>query len=229
MSACLPNPLSILHHRCTPHGITRGCILAPSKQCALSPRILACAPGLPNKTLPRICINTSSTVMALWLAGRINPSRSDDLGTCRFCSFGHLLDPPLDGLSGGHWMVCQVILIARLLPTPALIFSAPGATPSLLPPKSLLLPAIFPGCTPSISACRSLGFEGPAPGIPADAQTCCQLDIIAATARFLRGVFPTPSPLTPPRPLLLLRPPHLQRVMIKVTTTFSTPLCSAFV
>jgi hypothetical protein len=45
-----------------------------------------------------------------------------------------------------------------------------------------------------------LGFEVLPPDTPVDTQTRCWLDIIAATARFLRSVGPTPFPMTPPLP-----------------------------
>jgi hypothetical protein len=51
-----------------------------------------------------------------------------------------------------------------------------------------------------------LGFEGPLPDIPGDARTRCWLDVIAATARFLRDVCSYPSPLTSTACSLLLHP-----------------------
>jgi hypothetical protein len=51
-----------------------------------------------------------------------------------------------------------------------------------------------------------LGFEDPLPDIPGDARTRCWLDVIAATARFLRDVCPNPSPLTSTACSLLLHP-----------------------
>jgi hypothetical protein len=43
-----------------------------------------------------------------------------------------------------------------------------------------------------------LDFEDPPPVIQVATQNRCWLDIIAVTACFLRGVCPTPPPLTPP-------------------------------
>jgi hypothetical protein len=100
-------------------------------------------PYAPNTALPRICINTSSTVGAL--AGRTNPSRSADSGTCR-------LEVPADAavlamfrsghLPGPPWLVCQVVLITWLTPNTVdtCTRSHSVATPSEVPYSARDLP-----------------------------------------------------------------------------------------
>jgi hypothetical protein len=74
-----------------------------------SPPACQLGPGPPDRALPRICINTSSIVVDLWLAGRTNPSCSVGSGTCRsplqMLQFCHVSEwpsprPSLDGLPG---------------------------------------------------------------------------------------------------------------------------------
>jgi hypothetical protein len=60
----------------------------------------------------------------------------------------HLLAP--------HWMVCQVILEARLLPNPPRIPPALGATPTILPPQVPYSAPNLPGCTSSIACFSAL-------------------------------------------------------------------------
>jgi hypothetical protein len=54
------------------------------------------------------------------------------------------------------WMFHQVILLAWILLTPALIPPAPAATLTLLPLKCSILPTTFPGCTSSTVCCSAL-------------------------------------------------------------------------
>jgi hypothetical protein len=89
-------------------------------------------PRAPDTALPRVCINTSLAVVALRLAGHINPSRTADSGTCNPATAdAAVLAMFAVATSLTHlWMFCQVILLARLLPIPALIPLVPGATPT---------------------------------------------------------------------------------------------------
>jgi hypothetical protein len=91
-----------------------------------------------------------------------------DSAVLAMCPSGLLPDPP--------WMVCQVILIAKVLPIPSLIPPVPGTTPTRLPqsasfspqssraahrPSSAHLPCLWPGmssCFPILI--RSVALTG---------------------------------------------------------------------
>jgi hypothetical protein len=64
-------------------------------------------------------------------------------------------------------------------------------------PASSCVPSPQPFTDFLCSLADPYGFEDPPPGIPVEARTHCWLDFLA-TARFLCGVSPTPSPMTPP-------------------------------
>jgi hypothetical protein len=125
-----------------------------------------CGPEPPNTALPRICINTSLIVVALWLACYINPSHSDYSGTWRLLLLmlqsNTTLTPP--------WMVT---LIGRLLPTTALIQPVPGPNPKSPPHSCSLVTSLFPDFTLSTGCSSALPAAPCAVLFPTFIPMCC--------------------------------------------------------
>jgi hypothetical protein len=120
-----------------------------------------------------MCINTSSIVAVLWLAGCMNPAHSANSGTCTPLPQMLQFWPCFAVALTSHWMVCHAILIARLLPTPAPIPPVPGATPTPLLPKRLILPKIFPSCTSTTFCSSVLPVTQAAILLPNSILKCC--------------------------------------------------------